>query len=155
VSCQTGLNRGLGGLKISNFADEKDVRVLPKHGTDNACERHPDFGFDLALVDAGQVVFDGVFGGDDLDVGPIQLVECGVESGGFARAGGTGNQEDSVWALDQCFEAGEVFVAEAEVLEADLDILAVEDSHDDGLTMTGWDDANAHVDISMRTPSMR
>ena len=40
-----------------------------------------------------------------------------------------------------------VFVAEPQVLQAHLDILAVEDSHDHRLTVAGWDDADTQVDV--------
>ena len=41
-----------GGLLVADFADQEDVRILPEHGPDDACEGHPDLGLDLALVDA-------------------------------------------------------------------------------------------------------
>ena len=89
--------------------------ILPQHGTDDACERHPDLGLHLALVDAGQVVLDRVLGGDDLDVGPVQLVERGVEGGRLARPGRAGHEQDAVGPLDQLLEPLPVLVAEAEV----------------------------------------
>ena len=44
-------------------------------------------------------------------------------------------------------EPREVVVAEPEVLESDLDVVAVEDPHDDRLSMRGWDDADTQVDV--------
>ena len=107
----------------------------------------PILAFDLTLVHAGQVVLDGVFGRDDLDVGPVELVERGVERGRLARAGRAGHEQDPVGTFDQLLEPGEVLVAEPEVLEPDLDVVAVEDPHDDRLTMAGWYDADPHVDV--------
>ena len=89
------------------------------------------------LVDAGQVVLDRVLGGDDLAVGPVQLVEGGVEGGGLARAGRAGHQEDAVGPLDDLLEAGVVVLGEAEVLDGDLDVAAVEDAHDARLAVGG------------------
>ena len=47
----------------------------------------PDFN----LIDARQVVFDRIFGRDDLAVGPVELIERGVERSGFAAAGMSNN----------------------------------------------------------------
>ncbi len=81
------------------------------------------------------------------DVGPVQLVERGVERGRLARAGRPGHQQDPVGPLDQLLEPLPVLVAEPQVLEPDLDVVPVQDPHDDRLTMRGWDDADTQVDV--------
>ena len=93
-------------------------------------ERHSDLRLHLTLVHSRQVVLDRVLGGDDLHVGPVQLVERGVQGGRLTRTGRPGHQQDPVGTFDQLFETGVVFVAEAEVLKPNLDVVAVEDTHD-------------------------
>jgi hypothetical protein len=44
-------------------------------GTQDARERQLDIGFDLTLDDAVNVVFDRVFGGDQLAAGVVQLAQ--------------------------------------------------------------------------------
>ena len=49
--------------------------------------------------------------------------------------------------LISCLEPLPVLVAEPEVAEPDLDVVAVQDPHDDRLSMHGWDDADTQVDV--------
>ena len=75
----------------------------------------------LALVDAGEIVFHGVFGGDDLAVGAVEFVQGAVERGGLARTGRAGHQEDAVGPADDLLEGLVVLFLEAQVLNADAD----------------------------------
>ena len=74
VSSQAGLNTHLSRLGISHFTDEDDVGSLAEHGSNDASKVQSDVVPDFDLVDTWQVVFDGVFGGDDLAVGSVQGV---------------------------------------------------------------------------------
>src|SRR4029453_12532579 len=93
----------------------------------------PDLMAPLRLVDPRQVVLDGVFGGDDLDVGPVQLLERGVERGGFSRAGRPLDEKEPFWPLDYLFDPVVVRFVEAELLEVDQRFFLVEDTHHDAL----------------------
>jgi len=42
----------------------------------------------LYLINAGELIFHGVFDGDNLLLIGVNFVECGVEGGRFAGAGG-------------------------------------------------------------------
>ncbi len=72
VAGQRGLDGDVGGFQVADLADEDDVGVLPQEGTQAAGEGQTDVGVDLALDQAVEVVFDGVFGGEDLHIGRIQ-----------------------------------------------------------------------------------
>ena len=147
VSGEGGLDGDFGGFRIADFTDEDDVRGLAQHGADDSGEIEPDFVFHFDLIDTWKVILDGVFCGDDFLVWAVHLVECGVERGGFAGACGTGDQEDAVGAFDDVVEAGVIGFAEAQVFDADIDVAAVEDAHDAGLAMAGWEHADAHVEV--------
>ena len=95
----------------------------------------------------GQVVLDRVLGGDDLAIRSVQLVQGGVQRGRLARAGRPGHQEDAVGPFDDLLEAAVVLLGEAQVLDAHLDVAAVEDTHDDRLAVVGRQDADAQVEV--------
>ena len=83
-----GAQADLGGLGVTHFAHQDDIRVLPQRGAQHAREAELDLLVDLHLGEAGQAVFDRVFDRDDLGLLRVQLRERRVERGGLARAGG-------------------------------------------------------------------
>ena len=105
------LNGDFGDFEVADFADENDVGGLTQHRPEDSCEAQPDLFLHLALVDAGEVVFDGVFGGDDF--GGRLFVEfhggaAVVERRRLARQsrwGRNGDEEDAVGSGDDAFEA--------------------------------------------------
>ena len=52
-----GLDRGLGGLGVANFADHNDIRVMAQEGTKGAGKGHTDRRIGLGLGDAGDKIF--------------------------------------------------------------------------------------------------
>ena len=61
VARQRSLHGDLRGLEIADFTDHDDVRVLAQDGTQGLGEGQVDFGIDLGLADAVQLVLDRVF----------------------------------------------------------------------------------------------
>src|SRR5450755_2977797 len=101
----------------------------------------------LDLIDSRQVILDRVFRGDDLSVGPIQLVEGRVKRRRFAGTGWASNEEHAVRALDNVLEALVVVFAETKLTDVHLNAGPVEDTHDDGLAVTRRHDADTHVEV--------
>ena len=62
------MHRGFGGLQVSDFPDEDDIRVLSKDRAKSRCEGIMLLGRNLRLFDAGEVVLDRVFQGNDLNL---------------------------------------------------------------------------------------
>ena len=62
-----------GSLGISDFPHQDHIRGLPEHGPDDAAEVQADRVPYFTLVDPRQVVFHGVFGGDDFAVWAVQF----------------------------------------------------------------------------------
>ena len=87
VAGERRLNRVLGRFHIANFADEHDVRVVTQNRPQRRGEREPDLRMDLNLVDAFELVFDRVFGRDDLRRFVLDLEQRAVERRRFAGAG--------------------------------------------------------------------
>src|SRR4029077_2259800 len=88
------------GFKIANFADHDHVRVLPEDMAQTHRECQTDFRTDRDLVDALEFVFDRFLDGDDPFVNRIDRAEEGVKRSRFARTGGTRNEENTVWLID-------------------------------------------------------
>ena len=107
----------------------------------------------LALVDAGEVVFDRVFGGDDLAVGAVELVERAVERRRLARTGRPGHQEDAVGPLDDLLERLVVLFLEAQVLNADADAVGTQNTQHDRFAVIRRQRADAEVDVASCRPS--
>ena len=145
VPRQRRLNGDVGGFAVADLAHEDDVGRLPQHGADDAGEIEADLVLHLHLIDAGKVVLDRIFGGDDFLVGPVHLVHGGIQGGGFAGTRGAGHQENAVGPLDDAGETGVVGLAETEVLDAHHDVAAVEDAHDARLAVAGGEHADAQV----------
>ena len=146
VAGEGGLHGDFGGFLIADFADQDDIGVLAQHCAEDASEGEFDFRFDLALDDAVDVIFDRVFGGDQLAAGVVQFSECGIERGCFTRTCRAGDDHDSVGLVNELARDGEVFVAHAEFVEIEADVGAVEDAHHDALAEHCGEDADAEVD---------
>ena len=55
-------------LRVTDFSDHDDIRVLTEDGTQAIGEGQPRLDVDLNLIDPCQLVFDWVFNGDDVDL---------------------------------------------------------------------------------------
>src|SRR5207302_6928995 len=112
----------------------------------DAGEVEGDVFVGLDLVDAGEVVLDGVFGGGDGDAGVVDLGERGVERGGLAGAGGPGDVHDAVRLVDQLADLGEDVGIGDDFVEAERGVGFIEDAHADLLAPLGGNGADAEVD---------
>ncbi len=73
VAGEGGLDGDAGGFGVADFADHDDVGILPEQGAEGGGEGEADLLIDLELVDAGEVEFDGIFDGADVDVGLVEF----------------------------------------------------------------------------------
>ncbi len=113
-------------LFITDFTDQNDIRGLSQHCPDNCLEGHPNVCSYFTLVHTWEVIFDRIFGCDDLPVWPIQLIQHGVQGGRFTRTRRPGNQEDTVRPADQTVEFSIVFLVKTEVADRNLDVIFVQ-----------------------------
>src|SRR2546428_1782310 len=143
-----GADADLGGFEVAGFADEDDVGVLTEEGAEGAGEGAADLVLDLDLVDALEVVLDGILGGHDVDAGGVDRVDGGVEGGGLARAGGAGDEDHAVGALDRFLEVLEAPGVEAELGEVELERVLVEQAHDGLLAEDGRQRRDTEVDLA-------
>ena len=99
VSGERCLNRYLRGFGVTNFADHDDVRILAQDGAQSPGERHIHPAVYLGLSDAFQLVLDGIFDGQDITLGGIQLGENCIQRGAFSRPRRAGDENDAVRLL--------------------------------------------------------
>jgi len=69
---------------IPHLANQDDIGCLAQHGADDSGKVQADAVPDFALIDTRQVVFHGIFGGDNLFIRAIQVIQCGIEGGRFS-----------------------------------------------------------------------
>src|SRR5207253_5556013 len=147
VTGEGGADADLGGFEVAGFADEDDVGVLAEEGAEGGGEGAADFVVDLDLVDALEVVLDGVLGGHDVDIGGVDGMDGGVEGGGLAGAGGAGDEDHAVGGAEGLLEVLEGPGVEAELGEVELEGLFIEQAHDGFLPVDGGEGRDAEVDL--------
>ena len=147
VTGERRLNAHRGGLVVTHFADQDHVGCLTQHRANNQREVQADLVPDFYLVDPRQIVLDRVFGGNDLAVGSIEFVECRVERGRLAGTGRAGHEQNAVGTANEAAKLAEVGLGEAQLADADLDVVFVQQPHDAGLAVRGRQHAHAEVEF--------
>src|ERR1700730_1268101 len=135
VAGEARLYRDLRGLEVTDFADHDHIRILAQDGAQAAGESHLDLGVHLGLADAVDVVLDRILDRHDVARVVVEALESCVERGGLARAGGSGDQQDAVWFVDQLIDELLGARVHAEGVEVELARLLVEDTQYDALAV--------------------
>ena len=112
------LNGNLRSFKITNLANHDGVWVLPQNGAQRFGKRQINFGVDLRLANARQLVFNRVFHRHDVSGGCIEALQGRIQRGGFARTGGARHQNNAVRLRDELRQAGEHVALHANGLKA-------------------------------------
>ena len=123
------LHRVGGGLQVADLADHDDVRVLAEDVAQDGGEGHLDLRLHRDLVELLVHHLHRVLHGDDVLLRGGDLLEGGIEGGGLAAAGGTGDQHDAVGRGHEAVVDHPVAAGEAEVVEPLEQHLRVEDAH--------------------------
>ena len=147
VAGERGFDGDLGGFGVADFPDHDDVRILPQNGAQGVGEAEADFFFDRHLVDAGDLKFDGVFDRDDVEDRIVQLVERGVQRGGFAGAGRAGDEDQSVRRVHGGLHLLEGVGIQSQLFHARGKVALVEHAQHDFFAMHRGHDGNAQIKI--------
>ena len=148
VAGQRSLHGDLGGLDVTDFADHDGIRILSEERTQRRGERQADLVVDRDLHDAFDLVFDGIFGGEDLDVLGVHFFQGRVKRGRLAGAGRAGDDEDAVRAADHAADAFLDVILHRERLETQVDDRLVEDSEHHGFAELRRERGYAEVDLA-------
>src|SRR5262249_44933063 len=92
------------------------------------------------------VVLDRIFHGHDVLGVVVQALERGIERGGLAGAGGTGDQNDAVRLVDELIHGGLGVRIHAEGVQVEPACLLVENTQHHALAVPGGDGRYAYVD---------
>ena len=144
VAGEGGADGDFCGFEVANFPDHDDVGVGTEDGAEGGGEGQADFAFHGDLHDTRELVFDGVFDGDDAAVWMVYLGEEGVKAGGFSGTGGAGDEDDAVGEVEQGLDAFAHEGLHVQLLDAEF--FLVEEAQGDALAFHGWHGGDADVD---------
>ncbi len=149
VAGEAGAEGDHGGFGIADFADHDDLGVLAEEGAEGDGVGEVFGGVDLGLADHGEAGFDGVFDGADADAGAFALddvLEGAVDEGGFAGAGGAGEEHEAVGLGQEESEILENVGVQTEGFEVEFPAARVKDADDDFAAADGGEDGDAQFD---------
>ena len=96
MTCQCGLDRDFGGLKVADLPHHDNVRILPDNRAQTVCKRETDLRFHLDLVNPVQLIFHWILDGNDLLLRVVNFLQCGVKGGCLPTARGACHQDHPV-----------------------------------------------------------
>src|SRR5215472_5415231 len=151
MSRQRRLDGDLRGFRIANLAHHDLVGIVTQNRAQSASEGESLLLIDRNLGHAPDLVFHGVFDGDDLIFVGLDLVYGGVQRGSLAAACGTGNQHHAVGFGDVAAKLAQiVFVKANHVQDQVAELLAhgffIEHAQYRVFAVNRWHDGNAEVD---------
>ena len=147
VARQGGLDRDVGRLAVADLADEHDVGVLAQYRAQNTGEGKPLRDVHVALVDAWELVFDGVFSRHYVDVGLVEVLEARVQRRRLARAGRACHEDDAVRLVYGEFHRLVGVFVKPKRCQPWREIRLVENSHHDLFAVDGREYRDADVDL--------
>ena len=101
VTGQSATDGDFDGFLVTHFPHHDHVRVTTQNRAQAGGKGQADFGFHRDLHHPVQLVFHRVFDGHDAAVLGVQLAQQGVERGGLAGTGGTGDEDDAIGQRDE------------------------------------------------------
>jgi len=149
VTGQRRLDGDLRGLKVANLTDHDDVWILPeKRAGVPRPKVSPHERVHRHLHQCLDLVFDGIFGGEDLDVGRVYDAQAAVERRSFARPRRTGDDEDTVGPADDVVDAVEDVDGHPQLGDVELDGRLIEHAEHDALTELRRERGDAQVNLA-------
>ena len=118
---------------------------MPQRGAQHAGKVQLNLVVDLHLGNAGQAVFHRVFDRDDFQFGGVDFGQRGIQGGGFAGAGGPGDQHQTGAAAQYFAKAFEHRLRHANTVQAAHARALDQQPHDHGLAVAGGQGGQAHV----------
>ncbi|CCF70565.1 hypothetical protein XAPC_4302 [Xanthomonas citri pv. punicae str. LMG 859] len=141
------LDRNLGSLQVTDFADHDDVRVLAQERAQSRGEGHATLVVLLHLIDARQADFDRILRGGDIARLVVENSQRGVQRHRLARAGRPGHQHHAIGLVDRFQEQLLLVRLVAQLVDAQLGRAAVQDTQHHLLSEQGRQGADTEVDL--------
>ena len=115
---QRRLHGDLRRFRVTDFADHDLVRVMTQNGAQATGEIEALLLIHRDLQHAGQLIFDGVFDGDDLVLAPVDFRERGIQRRRLAAAGRASDQQHAIGLGRQAADAMQGVAVEAHHVKA-------------------------------------
>src|SRR6478672_8489224 len=96
VTSERGLDGNLRCLGVTDFAHHNFVRVMTENGSQSASKGQSLFLIDRNLCNPANLILDWIFNSDDLVFVSLDLIDGGVQGGGFTAARGSGYQHHAI-----------------------------------------------------------
>ena len=125
------------GLDVPDFSHQDDIRVGAHERSNHRLELLG--ALQVAVGDAGNLVFHRVFQREDVDVRAVEFPQDGVERGGLAGSGRAGHDDDAGGDLHHLVqrEHGLVIEGERALAKRHVDVALVEQTHRDVVAPIG------------------
>src|SRR5208283_1311829 len=149
VAGEGGLHGDLRGFLVADFADENYIRVVAQDRAQPARKGQAGLLVDLDLIDAFELIFNGIFHGDDFADGIVDLIQRGIKRGGFAAAGGAGDEDDAVRQLEHAAETVQFAPGHVQFAHAAQRRVLPEQAHDHRLAVQHGNDGNTDVHLGL------
>src|SRR3989304_7525236 len=145
---ECSLDCDFGGLKIADFADQDDVRVLAKEGSKGSREVEADLFLHLHLINSWNVEFDRILRSDDICFRRINTGHCRVKGIGFSASGRAGDQNHTVWLQNGFFQLSQGFRFQAQFSHVQLQHLFVQQAKHDFLAKESREYGYAKIEFT-------
>ena len=147
---KSSLDSHLCRLKVTDFSDEHDVRVLTQEGAKHLRERVSDVMVDRHLHDSVHIVFDRLLCGEDFGVDIVDATENGIEGGRLSGTGRSRNHDDAVGLFDVHRDLLVHVFRKTDVLKVERRCALVENTHNHRFAMGGGKTRHTKVDGTPR-----
>jgi hypothetical protein len=124
------LHRDLRGLGVTNLADQNDVGILAKNRPQCAGKRQLDLVVDLCLIDAGNLILDRIFDGDDVRPLRLHLRQRRAQRRRLPASGGTDHQNHAVLMAEEAAHLFQRRRRHPDLLEGGNALAVIEHAHD-------------------------
>ena len=146
---QRRANRDIRRFPVANFADHDHVRILAHDVPQALREGQPDLRIHMDLIDPVHLILDRVFNRDDLLVGLIDALQCGIERSGFSATRRPRDHENAVRERSVILHAPQHVRIETQLFQiVEIAGGSVEQTHHDALSIQCRQCRNAQIHLA-------
>ena len=133
MSGQRRLDGNLRRLEVACLTDHDAIGILPQKRPQDARKRQANGFVHRYLHNSFQIVFDGLFRGEQLRIDRVDLAQTGIKRRRLSRAGRAGRDKNAVWAMDHFDEKVVDVIGHAECFEVEIHNATVEHTQHEAL----------------------
>src|SRR5882724_4716973 len=149
---QCRVDGDLCGFAVADFTDHNDIRILADERAHRRGEGQPDRRLDLRLVDARNLVFDGILDGKDLSRRLVQDRQHGRERRGLSASGRARDQDQPMRQRQQTAQRRFVAAEQSDLAQIEQAAIARQQADYDALAVLRWHGGDADIDLNPSDP---